>query len=214
MTEAVSLARAREELRAAFATFDKDGSGKLSVDELVDVFTRPGGKQAMNEAEARAFVAKHDKDGDGELDLDEFVHAMLPGTSPSPAAAPPTSFVLPEGSTWHKNGGAVLDPLFGCTFVVCVRWLLKFVLKLVMPERNGVVPAWQDLPADAEVRLEDLYKSKMEYGLPILVLSYGWSSKARTPCPISARHRKRASPLPDFLVRVGMRVPDLRVSEL
>ena len=44
----------RDELRAAFAAFDADGSGSLSVDELVGIFTRPGGTQPVDEAEARA----------------------------------------------------------------------------------------------------------------------------------------------------------------
>ena len=63
----------RAALRDAFAEFDADGSGRLSVDELVGVLTRPGGGRPLTEAEARAFVAKHDSNGDGELDLDEFV---------------------------------------------------------------------------------------------------------------------------------------------
>ena len=67
----------REELRAAFAVFDADGSGRLSAEELVGVLTRPGGGQPVDEAEARAFVAKHDRNGDGELVLDEFCLAVL-----------------------------------------------------------------------------------------------------------------------------------------
>jgi len=67
----------REEVRAAFKVFDKDNSGTLTFDELVGVFTRPGGGQPTDEAEARAFIAQHDKNGDGVLSIDEFVDAML-----------------------------------------------------------------------------------------------------------------------------------------
>ena len=67
----------QEELRAAFARFDVDGSGTLTVDELVDVFTRPGGGKPFDQAEARAFILRHDKNGDGVLSLDEFAEALL-----------------------------------------------------------------------------------------------------------------------------------------
>ena len=86
-------------------------------------------------------------------------------------------------STWHSNGGEELEPLFAFTFVVDVRWLLKFA-------RGGVsvvVPAWQQLPAEAAVKLEDLRSSTMWKGLPVAVLSYGWSSKA-LPLPPSVNH--------------------------
>jgi hypothetical protein len=66
------------ELRDAFAKFDANGDGYLSVEELVGVFTRPvGDGQPMTEADARAFIEKNDKNGDGKLDLDEFAAAMV-----------------------------------------------------------------------------------------------------------------------------------------
>ena len=53
------------ELRDAFAKFDANGDGYLSVEELVGVFTRPvGDGQPMTEADARAFIEKNDKNGD------------------------------------------------------------------------------------------------------------------------------------------------------
>ena len=65
------------ELRDAFAKFDANGDGYLSVEELVGVFTRPvGDGQPMTEADARALIEKNDKNGDGKLDLDEFAAAM------------------------------------------------------------------------------------------------------------------------------------------
>ena len=41
----------REQLRAAFAVFDADQRGKLSVDELVGVLIRPGGGAPVDEKE-------------------------------------------------------------------------------------------------------------------------------------------------------------------
>ena len=76
----------RAEVRAAFAKFDADNSGTLTVDELVGVFTRPGGGKPATEAEARAFIQSHDKNGDGVLSLEEFVNAMLPPPHFGPAA--------------------------------------------------------------------------------------------------------------------------------
>ena len=76
----------RDEVRAAFAEFDKDNSGTLTVDELVGVFTRPGGGKPATEAEARAFIESHDTNGDGVLSLEEFVNAMLPPPHFGPAA--------------------------------------------------------------------------------------------------------------------------------
>ena len=70
---APGLGRHARELRDAFARFDANGDGYLSVEELVGVFTRPvDDGEPMTEEQARAYVAKHDKNGDGRLDLDEF----------------------------------------------------------------------------------------------------------------------------------------------
>ena len=65
------------ELRDAFARFDANGDGFLSYNELVGIFTRPGGGNPMTDADARAFVERHDKNGDGRLDLEEFAGALV-----------------------------------------------------------------------------------------------------------------------------------------
>ena len=102
-----------------------------------------------------------------------------PKADASPATAEAGPVELPEGSTWYELGGAELEPCLASAFVVDVRWLLKFALGEVMPECEGVLPAWQQLPAAAEVKLEDLRRSKMDFNLPVGVTSYGWDSKAR-----------------------------------
>jgi len=61
-----------EKLWAAFTTFDKDGSGKISAEELKAVL----GQGAVEEPEPgfwEEMVREADKDGDGEIDFSEFI---------------------------------------------------------------------------------------------------------------------------------------------
>ena len=103
---------------------------------------------------------------------------------------------VPNGSTWHKNGGAELEPLLDFTTLIDVRWLLKVAEGEVtcVDERGnqlptGVVPAWQQLPDEAKARLEQMWMSKMDYGLPVGVLSYGWASKVCRGLSAPSPHR-------------------------
>ena len=84
---------------------------------------------------------------------------------------------LPEGSEWHLCGGAELEEHFAYTAPIDAAWLLKLALGEVMPELNGVVPAWQQVPPEAKVNLDDLRHTTMTTFLPVLVLSYGWRAK-------------------------------------
>ena len=56
---------------AAFHSLDKDGSGKLSVDELREALTRPGGGAPLTDDEVRAIINEFDDNNDGELAYDE-----------------------------------------------------------------------------------------------------------------------------------------------
>ena len=90
---------------------------------------------------------------------------------------------LPEDSSWVKNfnddelGGPELEPLLAHTTLINVDWLVDFADRKVMPEREGVVPAWQQLPSEAIVSLTQLRQSTYVLGLPVAVLSYGWAAK-------------------------------------
>ena len=84
---------------------------------------------------------------------------------------------LPEGSTWLKWGGAELEPLMEDIDVLDAKWLLMLAKGEVMPEREGVVPACQQVPTEAKVTLASLRRSRMKF-LPVLVLSYGWAARA------------------------------------
>ena len=89
---------------------------------------------------------------------------------------------LPEDSTWVKDGskemgGPELEPLLAHTTLINVDWLVDFADRKVMPEREGVVPAWQQLPSEAIVSLTQLRQTTYIGGLPVAVLSYGWAAK-------------------------------------
>ena len=89
---------------------------------------------------------------------------------------------LPEESTWvkigpYEFGGPELEPLLAHTTLINVDWLVDFADRKVMPEREGVVPAWQQLPSEAIVSLTQLRQTTWMFGLPVAVLSYGWAAK-------------------------------------
>ena len=84
---------------------------------------------------------------------------------------------LPEGSEWEAWGGDEIEPLLAFLDVIDAAWLLKLANGEVMPERKGVVPAWQDVPPEAKLSLSTLRKTTMTLKLPIAVLSYGWAAR-------------------------------------
>ena len=84
---------------------------------------------------------------------------------------------LPEGSTWKHCGGTEIEPLLAHTTVIDAGWLLNFAEGEVMPELKGVVPAWQQVPPEATVSLDQLRQTTMESFLPVAVLSYGWTGR-------------------------------------
>lgn len=63
-----------EEYKEAFLLFDKDLSGKISVDEIAKVLKSFG--QDMTQDEVKHMIADLDEDASGELDFDEFITFM------------------------------------------------------------------------------------------------------------------------------------------
>ena len=55
--------------------------------------------------------------------------------------------------------------------LIDAQWLLDLALA------HGVVPAYQNVPPEAVVHLDDLRASTMSLMLPVAVLSYGWSGR-------------------------------------
>lgn len=65
-----------DELREAFAVFDKDGNGFISAEELKSALLNLGEK--LEDQEINAMIAAADKDGNGQIDYEEFI-AMMKG---------------------------------------------------------------------------------------------------------------------------------------
>ena len=84
---------------------------------------------------------------------------------------------LPEGSEWKAYGGDEIERILPFIDVIDASWLLKLAKGEVMPERKGVVPAWQDVPPEAKLSLATLRKTTMDLKLPIAVLSYAWAGR-------------------------------------
>jgi len=126
-----------------------------------------------------------------------------------------------ESSTWAEYGGKEMELHLSYTTLINVRWMLRFAKgevpswefrdervpggsseSLRVPGRDCYkIPAWQQLPPDgsAEVVLEQLEASRMEYGLPIGVLSYGWCGRSHPD--EQGVHLQRLVPLLEAIVR-------------
>ncbi|CAJ1349390.1 unnamed protein product [Effrenium voratum] len=74
-SKAISLTQAQvEEFQEAFGLFDKDGDGRISVDELGVVLKALGRKPTQEEL--KAMVGEADEDGSGEIEFPEFLKLM------------------------------------------------------------------------------------------------------------------------------------------
>eukprot|EP00966_Prymnesium_polylepis_P033744 784358-Prymnesium_polylepis.1 len=169
---------------------------KKELEETMRKVT-PGGTAAAP-AEKDEVNVKNEKVADG-ADDERTARVAAERATYEAAVAEAKKVPLPEGRTWHKYGGAELEPLLAFTVLVCVRWLLKFAKGEVMPERKGAVPACQEVPAEAIDKVEQLRASKWKSGLPVGVLSYGWASKAH-PDPTGAQ-LKLLIPLLEAIVK-------------
>ena len=63
------------EIRDAFDTFDTNGDGLVSIEELLELMDQIG--ENMSRAEAEDALRRGDTDGDGQLSFDEFIAFML-----------------------------------------------------------------------------------------------------------------------------------------
>ncbi|GAB0497375.1 hypothetical protein I4F81_002976 [Pyropia yezoensis] len=74
MSRKMKSADSQAEILEAFKVFDKDGSGKISADELRQVMNNLGEK--LSDEEVSEMIREADTNGDGEIDVKEFVKMM------------------------------------------------------------------------------------------------------------------------------------------
>jgi centrin-3 len=63
-----------DEIKTAFALFDEEGTGKISLKNLKKVAREIG--ENMKEDELKAMIEEFDKDQDGCISLEEFTSIM------------------------------------------------------------------------------------------------------------------------------------------
>ena len=86
----------KEEVRKAFALFDANGDGMISLDELKAILCRPTPLQPpLSAARAEQIMRELDTNGDGQLSMDELAAGWATlsiGSLLASAKAPPPSF--------------------------------------------------------------------------------------------------------------------------
>ena len=86
----------KEEVRKAFALFDANGDGMISLDELKAILCRATPLQPpLSEARAEQIMRELDTNGDGQLSMDELAAGWATlsiGSLLASAKAPPPSF--------------------------------------------------------------------------------------------------------------------------
>ncbi|KDN35893.1 putative CDC31-spindle pole body component, centrin [Tilletiaria anomala UBC 951] len=75
MSERIASRDPMEEVRRAFALFDDDGTGRISLRNLRRVAKELG--ESLDDEELQAMIDEFDLDQDGEINEQEFVHIMM-----------------------------------------------------------------------------------------------------------------------------------------
>lgn len=85
MSTSVKQSDFAHETRAAFAVFDKDGSGTISADELRQVMKSLG--EDLTDREIDEMIAEADKDRNGTIDCEFFFFFSTSGVRGGPLLA-------------------------------------------------------------------------------------------------------------------------------
>ena len=187
------MAATTERIRAAFAVFDADGSGTLSVLELKAILGRPlrGRPPRFTEDEVHQLLAKFDADGDGLLSLDEFSRAFASLTRGEQKASLEQLMALvvaPAGETF----GDLVPEGAGCTIPKTEEraiTLAQLQAVLAHVKRRCAKERWLDY---REQPLAPERASLYEVSLPCTCLPYAAPLAALPPLRslrLLARHK-------------------------
>jgi len=77
-----------DDLREAFNSFDKDGSGELDAKEIAAIF-QTCSPVALSEGAEKKIFARIDRDGNGTVTIDEFLKSLVSSWVSRNIAAPP-----------------------------------------------------------------------------------------------------------------------------
>ena len=80
----------RREIRKTFKTFDSNGDGVITRNELADLMTALNNGAAPTPGMVEAQMRRLDRDGNGRIDEEEFVLAMDAWLTSYEGASPPT----------------------------------------------------------------------------------------------------------------------------
>ena len=150
----------QEAIRAAFALYDINGDGQLSLNELKAIMCRPAqGRTPRTEAEVDELVRQFDADGDGMLSVEEIAKAWG-------ELDLKTSYWDEVGTS--KPNASALKAALADTVLVDAAWLAQ------LADAGGVLPRCQDLPEGARVTLEEMEMWKNDYTVGVPVISYPW----------------------------------------
>lgn len=75
MSDKIAARDPMDEIRKAFALFDDDGTGKISLRNLKRVAKELG--ESLDDDELQAMIDEFDLDQDGEISQNEFIQIMM-----------------------------------------------------------------------------------------------------------------------------------------
>ncbi|KAG5181621.1 hypothetical protein JKP88DRAFT_349186 [Tribonema minus] len=108
-------------VEAAFGALDKDGSGEVTLDELMAALSSMGAVKGLDKAKAQAVLQRFDADGNGKIGLGELMHFLgRPYSGMSAAEAKLRAVLLQAESmgtsiaeaftAFDKNGDGAITP--------------------------------------------------------------------------------------------------------
>ena len=98
---------AKSEMKAAFKSFDKDGSGTLTATDLAKAMNSVAG--GLTEAQCTELINLADADGDKKMNVDEFMKIVEEGLALYEQQNPGADLISEEFKNFDVNGDGSID---------------------------------------------------------------------------------------------------------